>query len=494
MHSMEHAIPAQVMEVAKPPSSSDVAADEPSITGAPGGPLFMRGFVSPRICVRNFQASCATILMAIQAELNDPSIQSADDADLLVEDLKIVSEEQLISHGLDKIVEEEASEVVECTSDNAEQNNSPSTPMPYPDQLENASVDKPKNRSHKKPSSPKKRGRPFDRTVRAAAWEKGEEALLEESLFSRLKRERETARDHCTLQSLSSKDCQRSTAVRLDKQKRLQALNFFVAPVKGETKAAVSAEEKVKEFEVILCIEVAKPTTRQKGQHFLVLGSQMLTTLRDKIYCLTDKLMQKANSFLPSGYFRIENVFYNDMRDPDAIDYSYPILKWMHDQVLSGLRSSLNAHAADMATTQFLDLEFRVGKRYIYCHQGNCKHTVMVRDMRLIHKEDVQNIHLYPLLRVMACCSLLLSLIWIAIRSPSHSVVSAPSAPSARWFHRRACEGVLSQGRPFDYGRHYDCGLDDADSLYRLCGWAFVSIEMGYISTVSLTLHEQDKL
>ncbi|MCO5608524.1 hypothetical protein L7F22_062735 [Adiantum nelumboides] len=372
MDSMEHALPAQNMDATKPTfSSSGVTADVPTITGAPGGPLFMPGFVSPPISVRNFQGSCATVLVAIQAELNNPYVQSADDADLLVDDLKIVSEEQLITHGLEKIVEE-----LDL------------------DQLHNGKIEKPKKRR-----GSKKRGRPFDRNVRAAAWEKGEEALLEESVFSRLKRERETARGHCTLRSLSSKDCQRSTTVRLDSQKRLQALNFFVAPVKGETKAAVNAEEKVQDFEVILWIEVAKPMTRQKGQHFLVLGSQMLTTLRDKIYCLTDKLMRKANSFLPSGYFRVENVFYNDMRDPSAIDYSHPVLKWMYDQELNGLRSSVNARAADMATTQFLDLEFRVGKRYVYCHQGNCKHSLVVRDMRLVHREDVQNIHLYPLLR-----------------------------------------------------------------------------------------------
>ncbi|KAH7429514.1 hypothetical protein KP509_09G053200 [Ceratopteris richardii] len=163
--------------------------------------------------------------------------------------------------------------------------------------------------------------------------------------------------------------------------------------------AGMSDVEQIKEYEVILWIEVVRPTTRQKGQHFLVLGSQMLTTLRDKIYCLTDKLMQKLNYFLPSGYFCIENVFYNDMRDPDAIDYSDPILKWMHYQGSKGLCNPYGTRAADMATTSFLDLEFRVGKQYTYCHQGNCKHMLMIRDMRLIHKEDVQNALLYPLLR-----------------------------------------------------------------------------------------------
>lgn len=43
-----------------------------------------------------------------------------------------------------------------------------------------------------------------------------------------------------------------------------------------------------------------------QAQSFLVLGSQMLTMLRDKIYCLSDRLMKKTNSYTPSGYFHIE--------------------------------------------------------------------------------------------------------------------------------------------------------------------------------------------
>jgi len=51
-----------------------------------------------------------------------------------------------------------------------------------------------------------------------------------------------------------------------------------------------------------------------------VLGSQPLTVLRDAIYCLYDTIMDGPE--VKSGYFMIENVFYNDMRHPGAIDYS----------------------------------------------------------------------------------------------------------------------------------------------------------------------------
>lgn len=40
----------------------------------------------------------------------------------------------------------------------------------------------------------------------------------------------------------------------------------------------------------------------------MVLGSQFLTALRDKIYCLTDNLAEKAGIHMPSGFFLIEVI------------------------------------------------------------------------------------------------------------------------------------------------------------------------------------------
>eukprot|EP01018_Ginkgo_biloba_P025720 Gb_05446 [translate_table: standard] len=167
----------------------------------------------------------------------------------------------------------------------------------------------------------------------------------------------------------------------------------------------------------------AKETKSSITQEFLVLGRQPLTVLRDKIYCLTDQLMQKAEQHVPSGYFLIENVFYNDLRDPMAIDYSSPIIDWVRnkkDEALekwkaitaAGFKKKQRAllqsssqfdrlpffRAVDMAATCFADLRFRLGIRYLYCHQGDCTHGIVIRDMRLIHPEDVQNKAAYPLL------------------------------------------------------------------------------------------------
>ena len=61
-----------------------------------------------------------------------------------------------------------------------------------------------------------------------------------------------------------------------------------------------------------------RPT--MKMREFLVLGSQTLAELRDKLPCITDKVLD--GPMRHSGYFFIDNVFYNDLRKPENLDYS----------------------------------------------------------------------------------------------------------------------------------------------------------------------------
>ncbi|MQL92169.1 hypothetical protein Taro_024790 [Colocasia esculenta] len=172
---------------------------------------------------------------------------------------------------------------------------------------------------------------------------------------------------------------------------------------------------------VVLCVEVYdNRLTGQKNQELLVLGTQRLSALRDNIYCSTNQLMQAAGQYDPSGYFLIEDLFLNDMRDPLAVDYSKPIREWLgncqeeakekwefivsgeikkHRRLLGNLTSTNlpQFKAIDMHKTCFCDLRFRLGSGYLYCHQGNCKHIVVIRDMRLLHPEDDQNEDAYPI-------------------------------------------------------------------------------------------------
>ncbi|XP_050383015.1 snRNA-activating protein complex subunit-like [Argentina anserina] len=175
--------------------------------------------------------------------------------------------------------------------------------------------------------------------------------------------------------------------------------------------------------EVALSIEVYHNVRSWvKTQEFLVLGQQTLTELRDKIYCSTDKVMEKDGQHNRSGYFLIEDTFYNDLRDPSAIDYSESVFDWLRNSrddalkkwecILAGKMQKKEKavvgditgsklprfQAADMHKTQFCDLKFQVGAGYLYCHQGDCRHTIVIRDMRLLHPEDIQNRAVYPIL------------------------------------------------------------------------------------------------
>ncbi|KAF3656539.1 snRNA-activating protein complex subunit [Capsicum annuum] len=175
--------------------------------------------------------------------------------------------------------------------------------------------------------------------------------------------------------------------------------------------------------EAILCVEIYHyKKSWIKTQEFLVLGRQFLTEMRDKIYCITDEIMKKTGKSDPSGFFLVEDVFCNDFRHPSASDYSKPILDWIQDsrsEVLEKWESITSAElprkqkalfgnrigpqlphfkAIEMQKTRFCDLRFRLGAGYLYCHQGDCKHQVVIRDMRLIHPEDVQNRAAYPLI------------------------------------------------------------------------------------------------
>lgn len=61
---------------------------------------------------------------------------------------------------------------------------------------------------------------------------------------------------------------------------------------------------------LFLLIEIKFVLKYLQVQEFLVLGRQMLTELRDKIYCITDHIMEKAGLYDPSGYFLIEVRFF----------------------------------------------------------------------------------------------------------------------------------------------------------------------------------------
>ncbi len=59
-----------------------------------------------------------------------------------------------------------------------------------------------------------------------------------------------------------------------------------------------------------------------------MLPQQPLTVLRDKLNCPADSHLGTLGMSVPGAYFYIEGAFYNDTRQPGAVDYSEPVLKF----------------------------------------------------------------------------------------------------------------------------------------------------------------------
>ncbi|KAL9821698.1 snRNA-activating protein complex subunit 3 isoform 2-T2 [Geothlypis trichas] len=169
----------------------------------------------------------------------------------------------------------------------------------------------------------------------------------------------------------------------------------------------------IEEGELLLTLNIFYPVIFQKHkdhkpyQTVLVLGSQKLTELRDSISCVSDLQIGGEFSSQPdqapehiskdlykSAFFYFEGIFYNDKRYPECRDLSRTIIEWSesHDRGYENLQS------VKMEDYVFNDLSLKVGFPYLYCHQGNCEHIIIITDIRLIHHDDCLDRNLYPLL------------------------------------------------------------------------------------------------
>jgi len=132
-----------------------------------------------------------------------------------------------------------------------------------------------------------------------------------------------------------------------------------------------------------------------KSQEYLVLGSQPLTALKDRFYCLSDHILDGPST--KSSYFFIGNTFYNDFRDPNSFDYSKDIIDWVN---LNNRYTHPNLGiftSKSMADTLFRDLSIRMGAQYLYVHQGNCQHIITFSNLRLVSDQDNQDKTVYPI-------------------------------------------------------------------------------------------------
>jgi snRNA-activating protein complex subunit 3 len=122
------------------------------------------------------------------------------------------------------------------------------------------------------------------------------------------------------LESLAQKEIKREPSKSKSRRKEVNYITDFMC-----TTAEMDATpEPIDENEIVISIGVYHPQRQNKMQEFLVLGSQYLTALRDRIYCINDSIFD--GSQIKSGYFFFENVFYDDMRSSNAIRYSESVI------------------------------------------------------------------------------------------------------------------------------------------------------------------------
>lgn len=419
--------------------------DEQSVCSsiARGGPIYVPDLTSPLIRLGHFEDLVLEELQSLKAELCVDSFHLCEE-DLSVDELKIYTEEELVEKALQEAFQnndENEPQVLEdlsnrmskddlgtscCAIAHSESSEKRINTSPSYESLNGSlvQVGDPDSsgilvESNSKKS--RKRGRKFDRDCRAAELESSYTAKVKQlaNLKQKQDEDKVAARLHSFNGSCNAGDGVVPSSENIERMRTLRFINSSTKMKSSNTREHVAVSFQ----EVVLCVEIYHSIKKTiKTQEFLVLGNQTLAELRDQIFCSTDQLMEKEKQSDPSGYFLIEDVFCNDLRDPDAVDYSEPIFDWIRnskkealekwDWILSGplqpkekalfgdtKTSHLpNFKAVDMHKVRFCDLSFRLGAGYIYCHQGDCKHFMVLRDMRLIHPEDEQNRAAYPVL------------------------------------------------------------------------------------------------
>ncbi|KAJ3614818.1 hypothetical protein NHX12_018388 [Muraenolepis orangiensis] len=158
-----------------------------------------------------------------------------------------------------------------------------------------------------------------------------------------------------------------------------------------------SEDSTIPEGEVIITVNVYYPCIFERFKHvrphmtMLMTGSHTLADLKDAICCVSDLQVggefsntpNIAPDFISKDYYKscfffLEGVFYNDMRFPECQDISSTTVEWAKSHNFPSYRK------AKMQDTKFIDLEIKVGFPYLYCHQGDCEHLVIITDIRQV--------------------------------------------------------------------------------------------------------------
>ncbi|WZZ10432.1 hypothetical protein YC2023_096353 [Brassica napus] len=340
---------------------SESSEEEIATSGIPrGGPIYLPNMVGQVSSVPEFQSSFLTLLHDFETHLSSSSHQH----DLSTDALKIYTDEELTDMAMKEAFKE----------DNLSLRDDDDT-FSINELEQSLIVSHPEN-----PSAEKERGTKRRRTVKTGAVKK----TVKKTEVKRTVKKPEEAYIARVEQLAKLKQKQ-------DEDKSDVRLHCFSETWEDCEDASTSLE-----------------------------GFEKMQSLKSVDNYTANQVMEKAGKYDPSGYFLIEDIFHNDLRNRKAADYSKPILNWLwnsKDEALKkwegiitgelqqkqrtalGVTKAMDLPrfgSAEMQSTRFCDLRFRLGASYLYCHQGDCKHMIVIRDMRLSHPEDVQNRAAYP--------------------------------------------------------------------------------------------------
>ncbi|XP_057974227.1 snRNA-activating protein complex subunit isoform X2 [Malania oleifera] len=413
---------------------SHVEGEDTNVSVPRGGPIYVSDFISPLTGVSDFRASVVEHLQNLRAEVCS-HMSHACEEDISVDELKIFSDEEFVSEAFKQVFEggTDAENVLPIAVEVPNERNLSNACLENLEKaivpLDGSSLGSDSNGKLNTCNSRKTKKRRRKVNKNNCAVEDNYIAKVEQLVKVKQKQDEDKAA--VRLHSFNGGSKINSSPEKLEGTKFLKSTSSEVklpsvwiplSNAKQVKSLNIQEHIPVSYPEVVLSVEVYhNRRTFAKIQEFLVLGRQNLTELRDSIYCLTDEIMRRAGQYDPSGYFLIENVFCNDLRDPTAIDYSEPIFDWLtnsKDEALAKWGCIVTGElqekqkgilgeprvsqlpsfkSVDMQKTRFCDLRFRLGAGYLYCHQGDCKHMIVIRDMRLIHPEDVNNQAAYPI-------------------------------------------------------------------------------------------------
>ena len=156
--------------------------------------------------------------------------------------------------------------------------------------------------------------------------------------------------------------------------------------------------------EVLLLVQVNHQERNAMSQMFWVPASFTLDVLLRRMSCISNEILDGKQTL--SAFLFIESVFYEMDRVPPPLQasalpltsYAEGIIEWMREEKRFVSDVFGVARRASASTTTFADLRIRLGKSYLWQHQGSCCHEIRFVDMRRVVADDPRSSLCYPYL------------------------------------------------------------------------------------------------